>query len=511
MEYEYLPGKKTKVWAYNKSIPGPTLHANVGDTLEVNFINNLPEPSTLHWHGLELPANMDGSHISQKPVQPGESFVYRFKVLRAATYWFHSHVKTNEQVEKGLYGALIVHDPAENKKLNLPKKEMVFLLDDILLNSDNQISDFLPEDPLERAVILLNGRQGNHIIINGKRQPNYKVKVGEPIRMRFINASSTRFFRLSLPGQKLIRIGGDTGLLHAPVKISNIKIKKDQITGESISDPDKSKGLLLLPGERAEVLWTPKAHKSNKALMQWHDLKRGRHITSYLPDGTIDIFPDGLDGRNPHQVIFSFSLQKSNSKQTIKKLPKILRKSENLHTDPSVHKKLKVIFGHGNPDKDGNVMFFAQAMKHGNMMMPLPYMKLTNKTALNAQIGETRIIEVVNMSRGIHPFHIHGFPFQLIETKYIDDDNPTLNKVVVNKSQHREWKDTIFIPGRTGFRMKSKVIVRLAIKFDDKKRAGQLEAHGGESKGSLSGGWFVHCHILEHARYGMATWLNLWK
>ena len=93
-QIQFAPGKApTEVWTYNGTIPGPTIEANVGDTLIVHFYNELPEKSTIHWHGLELPANMDGSNIAQNPVPPGGYFRYEFKLLRPSLFWYHPHVR----------------------------------------------------------------------------------------------------------------------------------------------------------------------------------------------------------------------------------------------------------------------------------------------------------------------------------------------------------------------------------------------------------------------------------
>jgi len=145
-------------------------------------------------------------------------------------------------------------------------------------------------------------------------------------------------------------------------------------------------------------------------------------------------------------------------------------------------------------------------------MTPLPFMKLTNETALNARVGEVRKVEVHNLSQGIHPFHMHGFPFQWIKTTLKEKGKPD---VVITRSQFdSELKDTFAVPGRTGNRMESKAISEFLVSFKDDARSGEgLVAHGGPKapqQDGVSRGWLVHCHILEHAARGMITWLNLW-
>jgi FtsP/CotA-like multicopper oxidase with cupredoxin domain len=102
-----LPGTMTSVYAYNGHIPGPTLEVHEGDRVIVHFQNHLPEPTTVHWHGIHLPADMDGSPLD--PVLPGGTYDYVFTLPpgTAGTYWYHPHphMRTGFQVAMGLYGA----------------------------------------------------------------------------------------------------------------------------------------------------------------------------------------------------------------------------------------------------------------------------------------------------------------------------------------------------------------------------------------------------------------------
>ena len=209
---DFGTGIPTKVWTYNGGIPGPTIRGKVGDTLIVHFHNCLDEDTTIHWHGMEVPATMDGSHIAQLPVKPGncdlsregdDYFRYEFKLLHASLFWYHPHIRTNAQVEKGLYGALLVEDPEENRYLGLPENEHILVLDDILLDADGRVEDPFPTDPLENAATQLNGREGNVLLVTGVTQPLAKIRRGQPHRLRIVNAANARFMRVSIPGHKL--------------------------------------------------------------------------------------------------------------------------------------------------------------------------------------------------------------------------------------------------------------------------------------------------------------------
>ena len=281
-------GNMTSGYTYNGGIPGPTIEGKVGDRLIVHFRNLLPEETTIHWHGLELPANMDGSNISQHPIPPGGTYQYEFTFLRASTFWYHPHIRTYAQVEKGLYGLIVVRDPDEDRRLGLPEREHYLVLDDVLLNENGQIAEPFPADPLENAVTQVNGREGNTLLVNGAVNSVGTVERGVPQRLRLVNVSNARFMRFSIPGHRMFRIGGDGGLLEAPIEIQPIDLVPDPDSQtEMISDPDPNRGLLLTPGERADVVFTPQGDHSTIAA-QWHDIARGRRRASFRPQRAAD-------------------------------------------------------------------------------------------------------------------------------------------------------------------------------------------------------------------------------
>ena len=114
---------KTDLWLFNNNCPGPLITANKNDVIEIIFNNQLDEPSAVHWHGIRNINSMDGVPVLSQPlVEPGESFVYRFPVKDAGTFWYHAHNKAWEQVTRGLYGPLIVSD---NDQLNKKKEDEI--------------------------------------------------------------------------------------------------------------------------------------------------------------------------------------------------------------------------------------------------------------------------------------------------------------------------------------------------------------------------------------------------
>src|SRR5438552_10927350 len=228
--WEIAPGKTVKAWGFNNQLPGPVLKAQKGETLIVKVKNNLSEPTIIHWHGIRLPAVMDGTDGVQKPIHPGEEFEYRFVVPDAGTFWFHSHHNETEQMERGMYGALIVEDKSEP----VMDAEKVFMIDDMKLSENMEFTK--PSWFIPRIVERHDGRQGSTLLINGKENPDIEMHAGQIERWRFINSSSARYFLLHIEGREFKVIGTDGGLLEFPRTVTE---------------------LLITPGERYDVVVGP--------------------------------------------------------------------------------------------------------------------------------------------------------------------------------------------------------------------------------------------------------------
>lgn len=182
-----LDGRALDVWAYNGQVPGPTLRVRVGDTVRVRFTNRLPQPTTIHWHGIRLPNRMDGvPGVTQPAVAPGKSFTYEFVVREAGTFWFHPHVRSSEQVERGLFGVLIVEDRDPPPF----SREIVWVIDDWRIAADGQIAPQFNT----RHDLAHDGRWGNIVTVNGRGGATEMVAAGERIRLRIINVANGRVF-----------------------------------------------------------------------------------------------------------------------------------------------------------------------------------------------------------------------------------------------------------------------------------------------------------------------------
>jgi FtsP/CotA-like multicopper oxidase with cupredoxin domain len=191
IDWELQPGVPVKAWAYNGQVPGPEIRVREGDHVRITLVNHLPVGTTIHWHGVNVPPDMDGpAGLNQAPVEPGQSFVYDFIATPAGTRWYHSHTDVATQVMLGLYGAFIVE----------PKAHAVHYDRDytyILTEWDNELTPDVatgaaPRGP--RDSTLRGGEFGtDEFLMDGKMDeaiPPIVVKEGDKVLIRLINAGN---------------------------------------------------------------------------------------------------------------------------------------------------------------------------------------------------------------------------------------------------------------------------------------------------------------------------------
>jgi FtsP/CotA-like multicopper oxidase with cupredoxin domain len=219
---------QTEIWGYDGAMPGPELRIAQGARVQKSFRNQLPQASSVHWHGIRIDNAMDGvAGLTQAAVEPGRGFDYDFVAADAGTYWYHAHNRSTEQIARGLYGALIVEEP-EAPDID---REEILILDDWLLDPDTaQIDpDFTSRHDRSHA-----GRRGNFIATNGRFDLSLDVKQNERLRLRLINAANARIFILALAGMD----GWTVALDGMPLP-----------DAEPVND-----ALILGPGQRADLI-----------------------------------------------------------------------------------------------------------------------------------------------------------------------------------------------------------------------------------------------------------------
>lgn len=205
---EYPP---VSVWAYNGQVPGPELRVRQGERLRVTVINRLKQETTVHWHGIRLPNDQDGvPYLTQPPIPPGGRFVYEFDCPDAGTFWYHPHLRSQEQVGRGLYGALIV----EEARAPRVDREVTWVLDDWQFTKAGQLADDFghPHD------MSHGGQIGNVVTLNGTYPAPLRLRAGERVRLRLINAANARLFALDFAGHRprIVAYDGQPVAPHAP-------------------------------------------------------------------------------------------------------------------------------------------------------------------------------------------------------------------------------------------------------------------------------------------------------
>ncbi|MBZ9661974.1 multicopper oxidase domain-containing protein [Mesorhizobium sp. ESP-6-4] len=241
IRWHILPDVTVDAYAYNGQIPGPRIHIRQGDRVRINVTNALPEETTVHWHGLILPNQMDGpAEITQAPIKPGQTYSYEFTATQHGTYFYHPHAKPDRTQALGLYGALII-DPAN------PADEVAADHDYVI-----ELQEWLVREGLTYPSMPMDGGMPNFFTINGKAYPStdtIHMKVGETLKVRFI--------------------GTNNGFIH-PMHIHGGPFEVVARDGETI--PAAARFLAdtvnVGPGQRYDVVWT--ARRPGKWLIHCH-------------------------------------------------------------------------------------------------------------------------------------------------------------------------------------------------------------------------------------------------
>ena len=358
---EIVPGVPSRVWTYNGGFPGPLIRARVGDRLIVHFSNKLPEATTVHWHGVQVPIEMDGvPGISQPPVEPGGSFTYDFVVPDAGLFWYHPHVMSAAQVGFGLYGALLVE---ERDEAGFTADELVLVLSDIAI--DDASGEMHPPDSGGVAGTLF-GREGNHVLVNGRQLPTLTVRDGALQRWRIVNSAKSRYFNLVLgDSQPFTLIGVDGGVLEYP-------LTRDH--------------LLLAPGERMDVLVAPRFQKGQPLVLSTVPFNRGFGSIEFR---TVD-------------DLITFS-RASLPTMPAAPMPRLARTIQPLSAASATPIRLDLVLNKGRGEFE---------IKGG------PFWK---GTAVRADVGETQLWTITNRAVWAHPIHLHGFFFQVVDENGIPE------------------------------------------------------------------------------------------
>ncbi|MEW1547078.1 multicopper oxidase family protein [Streptomyces tsukubensis] len=460
-----LGGVTAKTWLYGDRLPGQEVRVTAGDTLALTLVNNLPDTTSLHWHGLALRNDMDGvPGLTQAPVKAGGTFDYRFTVAHPGTYWFHPH--SGVQQDRGLYAPLIVEDPKEPLKYD---KEWVIVLDDWVDGIDGSTPDAVLTE-LSKGMMSGGGHEGHgaagttamggrgsysaarrpaaaktpgpggagpsrmmmgaksdllggdagdvaypHYLINGrtpKAPASFSAKPGDRIRLRIINAGGDTAFRIALGGHELTVTHTD-GFPVAPAKTD---------------------ALLLGMGERYDAVVT-----AGDGVFPLVAVAEGKNATA------LALLRTG-GGAAPAATVRPAELTR-----------RVLT-ADKLRADPSVALPAR------KPDREIGIELTGGMAKYDWAFDGKPY---TPDPRHEVRAGERVRLVFRNPTGMWHPLHLHGHTF------------------AVGGTAQGARKDTaVILPNGT-----------LTADFD----------------ADNPGLWMIHCHNVYHAEAGMMTVLGYRK
>ncbi|WP_282168556.1 multicopper oxidase family protein [Ruegeria atlantica] len=379
----------TPVWTYGGRVPGVDIRLPQGGRVSRKLINNLSQPTAVHWHGIRIDNAMDGvPGLTQDAVEMGQSFDYDFVAPDAGTYWYHSHNRSTEQVARGLYGPLIVEES------NPPDvdQDLTLMLDDWRLDPESAhiVDDFDNGHDLSHA-----GRLGNLVSVNGSFDPAYPVGSGERLRLRLINASNARIFDLALDGLAGWIVALDGMPLAVPLPVED-------------SFP-------LAPAQRADLVVD---------------------VTSASGDvaGLASIERDGGYGL----VRFQVSEASTSQRQGIEPLP-ANNMPEFQYDQAPLHRMslqggaMRWLEGAKLGDQELTGRELAQL---GRFWALNGYAERPKDPFLDARLGQVHRIEFVNETVFPHAMHLHGHHFRLV----LPDGSlgPWRDTVLVDRGQTRQ-------------------------------------------------------------------------
>ena len=388
---------ETAVWGFDGQLPGPELRVRQGDMLRVELHNELPEPTTIHWHGLRVPHAMDGvPHLTQPPVPPGGRFTYAFRCEDAGTFWYHPHANSPEQLGRGLSGALIVEEP-EGAAPQVDR-DITWLLSDVRVGPDAAIRpDFRDVRDIAHA-----GRLGNAVTINGRvPQGGFAVRAGERLRLRLINAANARIFALTFDG-------------HAPLVIA--------LDGHPVAAHVPQDGRVLLgPGMRADLILDMTGAPGGRFAI----------TDSFFPRGTYRLTELAYSDAAPLRTALR---------------PALTMLPPNPLADPVLDAealRVEIAFGGGmmsglqEATLDGERLSFRDLLRRGMAWAVNGVVMAGHHHAplFTLARGRTCVVTLRNATAWWHPIHLHGHTFRVMSR----NGAPT---------NHREWRDTVLMAPR---------------------------------------------------------------
>ena len=380
-----LGNKQAYLLTYNGQIPAPRLEANPGDRVKIHFTNNLSQPTNIHYHGLHIPITGNADNVFLQ-IEPGEQLTYEFTIPKnhlAGTFWYHPHLHglVAEQLFGGLAGLFIVRGELDKIPEIKAAQEEFLVLQDFALDDDGRLMG-------SSHMSLMSGREGDLITVNGKVNPSLTLPAGKLLRLRILNASPSRFYKLALEEGTFYQIATDGGAL-------NESVEADE--------------LLLTPGQRAEVLVRGKPESGQYRLLNLPYDRGGMGMMS----GMMGRGMMGDRDRNNPMALATINYEAAVESPVPTKLA-------NISTLPEPKTVRRFELNHG----------MSPAVGMAFLINGQPYSHDVIHTQVKLRTVEDW--ELINTGVMDHPFHVHGNAFQVISR----DGQP---------ESLAAWRDTVLV------------------------------------------------------------------
>jgi len=436
-----INGTKIRMFGYNSQIPGPLIKVKQDSTIFVNFTNNIDMDTTIHWHGIRLENKFDGvPDVTQPPVKPGESFLYKVNFPDEGVYWYHPHIREDLQQELGLYGNFFV-EPFDENYFNSADKEEFLFLDDIKMAKND--ADAFGKD---FARFALMGRFGNTMLVNGETNYNLNVNKGDIVRFYITNSANTRAFNFSIQNRNLKLVGSDSGKFEREEFVDSVILSvAERYILEVLFDKAGVFEMQHKTPEKTYTLGTVLVSDSDKSQnLNFDSLKENRDIKS-----NIDKYRKYFDEAPDYEIDLTIDMSSMQGMEHSMMAMPSNEKTEWEDDMPAMNAMAT----------SKNTKWILKDKKTGKENMDINY---------QVKIGDIKKIRLFNDPKSMHPMqhpiHLHGQRFLVLNV----DGNPNENLA---------WKDTVLVPkGST---------VDLLVEF------------------SNPGKWMIHCHIAEHLEAGM--------
>jgi len=504
-----------------QGLPLPQIVVNVGDVVIVTLTNNLDPMCaaiacdiSLHWHGVEVDGDSDGTGVTQNHLTPGESYTYRFIAPRPGIFWFHPHMKPGAQVFAGMYGAFIVRDPNESTlrsagKIPPAANTHTVVLSDIEFDAAGDVGYLTAGNAvpwmtrMQQCAVGIGTscrkvKDGQIVLVNGQvpnaTTPMITAKSGSGVRLRLINAAVNRYFRLRVSGNgtdnNLYRIGGEGGFLEFA-----------RLEGGLLGNwnTEYNRGEIILPtSARSDVVIVPQGNTGDIITITGDGYNRGGPSNNHIAGDLLYIQIDNSLTDAPYSIAVGDDVLGAGGVENIKNDPL------DFYMDP-----VPMLSGPGSGLGSSNETISLDILNTGRHSIDgvqgryedsgadytqVPYQATTRY----AQTGDTLEITVTQTTNLHHPFHHHGFSFQPVRIL------SNLDHSVLYEFDYNEFIDVIDV-----FKDQS-VVFRLRVNdrpriTDTRQELGAPAANQFFATGGAAGRWVFHCHLFLHAALGMIS------